>query len=63
MVRGSGDQVEAHMQDLPINVLASGGHGGHRLPVLVLLLAVIVALAAGWIIYAARARSARGRDR
>jgi hypothetical protein len=55
--------VEAQMHELAITVLASGGHGGRRLLVLVLLLAVIVVLAAGWAIYAARARSRGGRDR
>ena len=46
------------MHDLAITVLASGGKGGHRL-VLAALIAVIVVLAAGWALYAARAR-ARG---
>jgi hypothetical protein len=50
------------MHELAITVLASGGHGGRGLLVLVLLLVVIVALAAGWMIYAARARSARDRS-
>jgi len=51
------------MHDLAITVLASGGHGGHRLLVLVLLLVVVAALAAGWAIHAGRARSARENKR
>jgi hypothetical protein len=51
------------MHELAITALASGGHGGRRLLVLALLLVVIVVLAAGWAIYAARARSNRDPKR
>jgi uncharacterized iron-regulated membrane protein len=49
------------MFNLASGVLASGGHGGRRITVLVLLL-VIVAIVAGWILYARRARRNRNRS-
>jgi hypothetical protein len=51
--------MEARMHDLAITVLANSGKGGHRL-VLAALIVVIVLLAGGWALYAARAR-ARGK--
>jgi hypothetical protein len=47
------------MHHLAITVLASGGNGGHRLA-LAVLIPVIVVLAGGWALYAARVR-ARGK--
>lgn len=44
------------MHDLAITVLASGGKGDHRLMLLALIV-VIVLLAGGWALYAARARA------
>lgn len=43
------------MNDLAVRALASGGHGGRLIAILVLLL-IIVALVAGWILYAWRSR-------
>jgi hypothetical protein len=47
------------MHDLAIMTLASGARGGHRL-VLAALIVVIVILAVGWAVHAARLRSGRG---
>lgn len=47
------------MRDLAITVLATGGKGGHGLA-LVVLIVVILVLAGGWALYAARTR-ARGK--
>jgi hypothetical protein len=60
MGRGPGDQVEAQMHDVAIMTLAAGGKGGGRL-VLLAMLAVIVVLAAGWALHAARVRAGRGK--
>ena len=49
------------MHELAIMTLASGGKGAHRL-MLAALIVVIVVLAGGWMIYAARARSGRGKQ-
>jgi hypothetical protein len=52
--------VEAQMHELAITTLAAGGKGdGTKLTVFIVLLIVIAALAAGWIVCAARARAAR----
>jgi hypothetical protein len=48
------------MHDLAIMTLASGGKGGHRL-VLLALIVVIVVLAVGWAVHAARLRAGRGK--
>ena len=48
------------MHGLAITVLASGGRGSHRL-VLAALVVVIVVLAGGWALYAARNRAGHGR--
>jgi hypothetical protein len=50
--------VEAQMHDVAIMTLAAGGKGGGRL-VLLAMLAVIVVLAAGWALHAARVRAGR----
>jgi hypothetical protein len=49
------------MHELAVQVLASGGHGGHRIVILVLAL-IVVAVIAGWIIYALRTRRNQGRS-
>lgn len=48
------------MHDLAVQVLASGGHGGHRIVVGVLLV-IVVALIVGWVVYARRARKNQDR--
>ena len=47
------------MHEIAITILARGGKGGHKAGDLQALLIVIVILAGGWVLYAARAR-ARG---
>jgi len=48
------------MHNLAITTLAAGSKGGGRL-VLVAMLVVILVLAAGWALYAARVRAGRGK--
>jgi hypothetical protein len=49
------------MHELAVMTLASGGRGAHRL-VLAALIVVIVVLAGGWMIYAARLRAGRRKQ-
>lgn len=46
------------MHYLAVQALASGGHGGRRIMIWVLLI-IIVAVVAGWVLYARRARASR----
>jgi uncharacterized iron-regulated membrane protein len=46
---------ELAARGLAVHALASGGHGGRQIALLVLVL-IIVALVAGWIVYAWRRR-------
>jgi hypothetical protein len=46
------------MYDLAVQALASGGRGGRRILIGVLLV-IVVAVIAGWVLYARRARASR----
>ena len=49
------------MRDLAVQALASEGHGGHRIALLVLVL-IVVAVIVALIIYTRRARRNRGQS-
>lgn len=48
------------MGDMAVQTLASGGHGGGRIAILVLVLTV-VAVVVAWLVYACRARRGHGQ--
>jgi flagellar basal body-associated protein FliL len=51
--------MEAQMHEFAVTALAAGGKGGGRLAIWIVLIAVIVVLAVGWIMTAARLRAER----
>lgn len=50
------------MHDLAVQALASGGHGGYHLRIILIVVAVIVVAVVVWIVLAGRARRKRGES-